>query len=177
MAVVTCGLFVSQRSDWLMSSATRLHARAVWENALFVLNGLTFIFIGLGLRDVTAGLGDEHWTFNAGVAISILALTVLLRILFVFGAAYAPRWLWKRMGREGAPHWAHVWLVAWTGMRGVVSLAAALALPLDFPKRELILFIAFAVILGTLVVQSLTLPRSFASCRLARAVARDWSRS
>lgn len=158
LAVVTCGLYVSQRSDWLMSSATRLHARAVWENALFVLNGLTFIFIGLGLRDVTAGLGDEHWTFNASVAIAILFLTVILRILFVFSAAYAPRWIWKRMGREGAPHWAHVWLVAWTGMRGVVSLAAALALPLDFPKRELILFIAFAVILGTLVVQSLTLP-------------------
>ncbi len=159
LAVVTCGLFVSQRADWLMSSATRLHARAVWENVLFVLNGLTFIFIGLGMRDVTAGMGDTHWSFNALVALAILVATILLRILFVYCAAYAPRWVARQLGRATtSPHWSHVWIVAWTGMRGVVSLAAALALPLDFPKRELILFITFAVILGTLVVQSLTLP-------------------
>ncbi len=159
LAVVTCGLFVSQRSDWLMSSSTRLHARAVWENVLFVLNGLTFIFIGLGLRDVTAGLGEGMWSFNAGVALAVLLATIVLRILFVFFAAYLPRWTWQRSRKDvSSPHWAHVWVVAWTGMRGVVSLAAALALPLEFPRRELILFIAFAVILGTLVVQSLTLP-------------------
>ncbi len=170
LAVVTCGLYVSQRADTLMSSATRLHARAVWENALFVLNGLTFIFIGLGLRDVIAGLGDEHWTFNAAVAITVLIATIVLRIIFVFFAAYIPPWLWNR-GRHpaDAPHWAHVWLVAWTGMRGVVSLAAALALPLDFPKRELILFITFAVILGTLVVQSLTLPTFIRKLRIGKS--------
>lgn len=169
LAVVTCGLYVSQRADWLMSSATRLHARAVWENVLFVLNGLTFIFIGLGLRDVTAGLGYGHWTFNTGVALLVLATTVLLRILFVFFIAYVPQWLWNR-GRHPAdsPPWTNVWVVAWTGMRGVVSLAAALALPLDFPKRELILFITFAVILGTLVAQSLTLPMFIRKLRIGK---------
>lgn len=169
LAVVTCGLYVSQRSDWLMSSATRLHARAVWENVLFVLNGLTFIFIGLGLRDVIGGLGEDHWTFNVGVALSVLAAVIVLRIVFVFVSAYLPRWLWRRVGGQGqSPQWSHVWLVAWTGMRGVVSLAAALALPLDFPKRELILFLAFAVILGTLVMQSLTLPTFIRKLRIGK---------
>ena len=170
LAVVTCGLYVSQRADWLMSSATRLHARAVWENVLFVLNGLTFIFIGLGLRDVTAGLGDGHWTFKAGVALSVLGATILLRILFVFFAAYVPQLIWNR-GRhpDHSPQWTHVWVVAWTGMRGVVSLAAALALPLDFPKRDLILFITFAVILGTLVLQSLTLPTFIRKFRIGKS--------
>ena len=166
LAVVTCGLYVSQRSSMLMSSATRLHARAVWENVLFVLNGLTFIFIGLGLRDVTAGLGDEHWSFNVGVALSILAATIVLRIAFVYFSAYVPRLFLGR--RHIYPHWTHVWLVAWTGMRGVVSLAAALALPLDFPKRPLILFITFAVILGTLVMQSLTLPMFIRKLRIGQ---------
>ncbi len=159
LAVVTCGLYVSQRSDWLLSSATRLHAGAVWGSVLFILNGVTFISIGLGLKDVTRNLSGISWTVALGLTLAVLLTTILLRIGFVFAVAYLPRWLAKQFGKSIAyPHWPHVWLVAWTGMRGVVSLAAALALPLDFPSRDLVLFVTFGVILGTLVFQSLTLP-------------------
>ncbi len=158
LAVVSCGLYVSQRSDWLLSSATRLHAGAVWGSVLFVLNGLTFIFIGLGLREVIASIHDDGWWSSSILAICVFVATVMLRVLFVVVAAYVPRWAISSFRRISTPAFSHVLLVSWTGMRGVVSLAAALALPLDFPKRDLILFVTFGVILGTLVIQSLSLP-------------------
>lgn len=159
LGAVTAGLYVQQRANWLLSSATRLHATAVWESVLFVLNGLTFIFIGLGLRDVIAAIDDEPLWWNISIATVILLVTIAVRLLWVYPAAHIPRWFSRTLrARDPAPPAAHLWIIGWTGMRGVVSLAAALALPLDFPKRDLILFIVFGVILGTLVVQGLSLP-------------------
>jgi CPA1 family monovalent cation:H+ antiporter len=94
-----------------------------------------------------------------GYAAAISLAVILIRILWVFPASYLPRLLSKKLReRDPYPAWQHVTIVAWTGMRGVVSLAAALALPLSFPGRDLILFLTFVVILATLVVQGLSLP-------------------
>jgi CPA1 family monovalent cation:H+ antiporter len=126
---------------------------------LFILNGLTFIFIGLGLRSVMVAIADEPLWWNLSIAISILLVTILVRLLWVFPAAHIPRWVSRSLReRDPSPPASHLWIIGWTGMRGVVSLAAAMALPFDFPKRDLILFIVFGVILGTLVLQSLSLP-------------------
>jgi monovalent cation/hydrogen antiporter len=159
LAVVATGLYIQRRSQWLLSSATRLHARSVWESVLFVLNGLTFIFIGLGLRDVLKAINDDPWWWNLTVAATIVLVTIVVRLAWILPAAFAPKWLHSSADQEARDiPWSHLWVIGWTGMRGVVSLAAALALPIDFPKRELILFVVFSVILSTLVLQSLSLP-------------------
>lgn len=159
LAVVTTGLYVQKRSQWLLSSATRLHARSVWESVLFVLNGLTFIFIGLGLRDVMESINKEPWWWNLSIAAIVVAVTILVRLAWILPTAFAPKWLLSQGEESEAPMpWSYLWVIGWTGMRGVVSLAAALALPIDFPNRALILFVVFCVILGTLVLQSLSLP-------------------
>ncbi len=160
LAVVTTGLMVRQRASLLFSSATRLHASAVWECIEFVLSGLTFIFIGLGMREVVRSIRDEEQLYQNLVATGvILFVTISVRIAWVFPAAYLPRLLSASLRkRDPMPPSSHLTMIAWTGMRGVVSLAAALALPSDFPYRNPIQFVVFGVILGTLVLQGLTLP-------------------
>jgi CPA1 family monovalent cation:H+ antiporter len=131
----------------------------------FLLNGLIFLLIGLQLPEAIGRL--SHWRFSSLVwyAFVISAAIILIRILWVFPATWLPRLLWSSLRkRDPNPAWQHVSIVAWTGMRGVVSLAAAMALPFatatgdPFPGRDLILFLTFVVILVTLVVQGLTLP-------------------
>jgi monovalent cation/hydrogen antiporter len=165
LAVVTTGLYVRRQSATLFSSATRLHAVAVWDNVVFLLNGLTFVLLGLELRDVMKAIADEPLWLNISWALAILVTTVVVRLAWVFPAAMLNSLLNRCLHRDDPlPSAKHLFVIGWTGMRGVVSLAAALALPatlLDgtpFPKRDLILFIVFVVILGTLVGQSLTLP-------------------
>ena len=131
----------------------------------FLLNGFVFILIGLQLPEVVRALPEHSVRLLAWYAVLISLAVVLIRILWVFPATYLPRLLFRKI-REHDPYpaWQQVTIVAWTGMRGVVSLAAALALPLKtqdgspFPDRELILFLTFIVILATLVVQGLSLP-------------------
>jgi monovalent cation/hydrogen antiporter len=159
LAVVTAGLYVQRSSQWIFSSATRLHARSVWESVLFVLNGLTFIFIGLGLRDVVQSLDDNPWWWNLLVAAIVVAVTILVRLAgIVLTGLAAKNFYSSNQTNEGPLPLSHLWVIGWTGMRGVVSLAAAMALPINFPHRELILFVVFCVILATLVLQSLSLP-------------------
>jgi Na+/H+ antiporter len=159
LAVVTTGLYFQRHAHRAFSAATRLHAQAVWDSVLFVLNGLTFIFIGLGLRDVMRAINHEPWWWNATIAGSIVMVTILTRMLWILPTALAPRWLHAADDpAAGRLPWSHRCIIAWTGMRGVVSLAAALALPIGFPHRELILFVVFGVILATLVAQSMSLP-------------------
>jgi CPA1 family monovalent cation:H+ antiporter len=159
LAVVTTGLYFQRHAHGVFSAATRLHARAVWDSVLFVLNGLTFIFIGLGLRDVMRAINHEPWWWNATIAGSIVLVIILTRMLWILPTALAPRWLHAADDPvAGRLPWSHLCIIGWTGMRGVVSLAAALALPLGFPHRELILFVVFGVILATLVAQSMSLP-------------------
>jgi Na+/H+ antiporter len=165
LAVVTTGLYLGRKGPYIISSGTRLQGYATWELTTFLLNGLIFILIGLQLRSVVGGL-DEY---TAGQIISyaiLVSLTVVLvRMIWVFPATYVPRWAIRRIReRDPSPPWRSVLVIAWTGMRGVISLAAALALPFQtasgaaFPGRNLIIFLTFCVILATLVVQGLSLP-------------------
>jgi monovalent cation/hydrogen antiporter len=165
LAVVTTGLYLGRKGPYIISSGTRLQGYATWELITFLLNGLIFILIGLQLRSIIEGLGE----YTAGQLISyavLVSLTVILvRMIWVFPATYVPRWAFRRIReRDPSPPWRSVAVIAWTGMRGVISLAAALALPLQtasgslFPHRDLIIFLTFCVILATLVVQGLSLP-------------------
>jgi Na+/H+ antiporter len=155
LAAVVGGLFASQALRG-SSSDIRIVATAAWQMVLFLLNGLVFMLIGLQLPSVVRGLGDFERVFGH-TALIVLAV-VVTRFLWVFPATYLSRLIPSVRRADPAPSWRAVLLVGWSGLRGVVTLAAALALPLDFPERSFILFVAFAVILATLVGQGLTLP-------------------
>ena len=164
LAVVTGGLFLSYRSQEIFTYETRLQVVGLWEVLVFLLNGLVFILIGLQLPVIVNGL--EGYSFGEAIFYSVIIslITIILRIIWVFPAAYIPRFLFKSIRQnEPYPKWQAVFLIGWSGMRGVVSLAAALAVPLTlvngnaFPHRNLILFITFVVILITLVLQGLSL--------------------
>ncbi len=165
LAVVTTGLYHRYRSSEIMSPATRTQATAVWQMLEFVFNGLAFILIGLQLPQILESLGERSlWTL-LGYAVAVSLVVIGVRLAWVFPAAYLPRLLVPGLAeRDPKPTWQSVFLIGWTGMRGVVSLAAALSLPTltatgqPFPERDLILFLSFAVILVTLVLQGLSLP-------------------
>ncbi len=159
LAVVSGGLFLSFRSQELFTYETRLQVVGLWEVLVFLLNGLVFILIGLQLPVIINGLGG--YSINQAILYSVIInlVTIVIRIIWVFPAAYIPRLLFKSVRQnEPYPQWRNVFLIGWSGMRGVVSLAAAFAVPLTltdgsaFPHRNLILFITFFVILITLVL-------------------------
>ncbi|MBD2756863.1 Na+/H+ antiporter [Spirosoma validum] len=165
LAVVTTGLYLSTRTTEIFSNQSRLQTNAVWEIVVFLLNGLVFILIGLQLPTIVAELNGYTLTQAINYGLLISAVAVVCRILWVFPGAYLPRLLSRRIReREPKPTWQQVAVISWAGMRGVVSLAGALALPntllngQPFPARDLVLFITFIVILCTLVIQGLTLP-------------------
>ena len=165
MAVVSGGLFLSYRSNKIFSYNSRIQAYSVWETLIFLLNGLVFILIGLQLPSIIKGLGNDSIFSAIWYAVLISLITIAIRIIWVFPGAYIPRILFRSIRKtEPRPSKKMVFLVAWSGMRGVVSLASALAIPLTlndgtvFPHRNLLLFITFVVILFTLVLQGLSLP-------------------
>ena len=135
----------------------------MWDTLVFLLNGFVFILIGLQLPAIVNGLGEYSVGEAIGYAVIISVVTIIVRIIWVFPGAYLPRIFFRSIRKsEPNPGWKTVFLVAWSGMRGVVSLASALAIPLTlageaFPHRNLILFITFVVILITLVIQGLSL--------------------
>ncbi|WP_226063135.1 Na+/H+ antiporter [Kaistella polysaccharea] len=166
LAVVSGGLFLSYRNQDFLSSASRLRAVTVWESFCFLLNGIVFMLIGLELPEIVSGLGNTNIYTAIGYGAAVTLVLVLVRIFAVYGAVVTTiimRNFIKVADRE-IPNWKSPMLLAWTGMRGVVSLAAALSIPITladgspFPERNLILFITFVVILLTLVVQGLSLP-------------------
>ncbi len=165
LAVVTAGLYFARRAPRIISSDTRLQGESFWQMLDFLFNGTLFLLLGLQLRRIVAGLGDTSLTEAIFYAFVVSAITILTRILWVYPATYLPRMLSKSLRqRDPYPSWKPIFIVAWTGMRGAISLAAALALPYttaagaEFPQRNLIIFIAFVVILATLVLQGLSLP-------------------
>ena len=165
LAVVTTGLYLGRKGPYITSSGTRLQGFATWELITFLLNGLIFILIGLQLGSVVEGLDNYTAVQLASYAVLVSLTVIVVRVLWVFPATYLPRRISRRIReRDPSPPWRSVSIVAWTGMRGVISLAAALALPLEttsgvpFPGRDLIIFLTFCVILATLVVQGLSLP-------------------
>jgi monovalent cation/hydrogen antiporter len=165
LAVVTAGVYVGWYTPELTTLQTRLQGDAFWEILTFLLNGLLFILVGLSLPAVLDGLGGHLTGTLLLEAAAILATVIVARFVWVFPATYLPRWASERIRRaDPYPPWQSPALISWAGMRGAVSLAAALALPLTtdagapFPHRDLIIFLTFAVILGTLVIQGLSMP-------------------
>lgn len=165
LAVAVTSIYASRRSSEVIPAAARIQAVGVWDLLIFVLNGLAFILVGLQLRQVLASVGHESvWNLVfIGAAVSLAV--VAARFIWVFPSAYLPRFLSRRIReRDPYPGWRNVVVVGWSGMRGVVSLAAALAVPLtvsgggSFPQRDLIIFLTFCIILVTLVGQGLSLP-------------------
>lgn len=164
LAVVTAGIYLSWKSSEFLSHQTRIKAVAVWQTINFLLNGIIFILIGLQLPTIMVRIREDSM-FNMVCYGCILGLVAMIvRICWVFPGAYVPRWLSKKIRETEQTNWKMVFIVAWTGMRGVVSLAAALALPVmmddgsPFPHRDVILFLTFCIILFTLLVQGLSLP-------------------
>lgn len=165
LAVVSAGLFLSFRASDIFSYETRLQAMSVWNTIVFILNGMVFVLIGLQLPRIIEDLDGFTLSQAMGYGACISLLIIVIRLLWVYPGAYIPRALFRRIREtEPNPGWRVVFILGWSGMRGVVSLASALAIPLtlldgsEFPFRNLILFITFFVILITLVVQGLTLP-------------------
>jgi monovalent cation/hydrogen antiporter len=164
LAVMAAGLYLSHQSSRFFSSNTRLQANAVWNVLVFLLNGFVFLLIGLQLRSILEALGSRSPLSLLSDALLICLTVVVVRIAWVVFSAFPSRLLRKYLRpREASPVWRNVLIVAWTGMRGGVSLAAALALPLTiaggkpFPGRDLVIFLTFCVILATLVGQGLSL--------------------
>ena len=159
LATVSAGLLVGFRAPRVMRSDTRLLGTSTWSMVIFVVNGLAFLLIGLQLPTVIADVegyaaGELLWI---GAAVSLTV--IIVRLAWIYPATYLPRWLIPSVARrDPAPPARVPVILGWGGMRGAVSLAAALALPLDFPGRGLVIFLAFTVILVTLIGQGLTLP-------------------
>jgi NhaP-type Na+/H+ or K+/H+ antiporter len=175
--VVACGLFLSRRSANFFSPSVRIQAYAVWESLDFVLNGLVFVLIGLQLPAIRAAIHGYSLStlLLKGAVFSVLL--ILLRLVGVFPGA-AISWLVRTRflhHDEPRPRLRQIFIVGWTGMRGVVSLAAALALPAlladgsPFPYRNLIVFLAFYAICVTLALQGVTLPPVIRALGLAGA--------
>ena len=159
LAAVVGGIYTGRHAARTMSSEVRVSGSAAWQVLLFLINGGVFILIGVQLPAVLEGIEHRPVGELIGLAVAISLVVVVVRILWVFPGTYIPRALSAGIReREPWPPPRNVFLVSWAGMRGVVSLAAALALPLDFPERDLLIFLTFSVILATLVGQGLTLP-------------------
>jgi len=165
LATVAAGIYLGWHSPLIVRARYRLQAFAFWEMVVFLLNGFVFITIGLQLPGILRALRGESLMSLIDDALLVSGAVVLVRIAWVIPATYLPRLLSKKLrARDPFPPWQHVAMVAWAGMRGVVSLAAAFALPFvlydgsAFPGRNYILFLTFCVILTTLVFQGLTLP-------------------
>ncbi|HZQ48538.1 MAG TPA: Na+/H+ antiporter [Verrucomicrobiae bacterium] len=168
LAVVTAGLYLGWRNPEIVNSRMRLQAGPVWEMIVFLLNGFVFILIGLQLPEVLQGISTKSGDiFRLTVDALLISLVVIVvRFAWVIAATYLPRLMSKRLReKDPFPPWQSVIIIAWTGMRGVVSLAAAIALPsfslkTDTPVsgRSLIIFFTFVVIFVTLVLQGLSLP-------------------
>ena len=165
LAVVTAGLYLGWKSPEIINSRTRFQIFPVWEMVVFLLNGLIFVLIGLQLPQILENLSGHSLLKLCWHAALLNLALIFVRIVWIFAAKQVPDWFAKRSAKS-TPRlsWRHTAIVAWTGMRGVDSMAAAMALPFcvsdgsPFPGRDAILFHTFAVILVTLVLQGLSLP-------------------
>jgi monovalent cation/hydrogen antiporter len=166
LAVVVCGLYFGRRNSVLFTTRARIESAAVWETLDFLLNGLVFIVMGLQLRSVLAGIKGASLTHLILWGLIFSALLIALRLLLVFPGSQLAYLIDVHLLRRerSAPSVKEVFVLGWTGMRGVVALAAAISLPekleggAPFPQRNLVIFLTFCVILVTLVFQGLSLP-------------------
>ena len=165
LATVAAGLYISWNGLHLISAATRLQGVFFWDFLIYLVEGLVFLTTGLQAHALIARI-SEYPLRQLGAAIAVVAAVVIVaRFVWIFPAAYIPRWMFPTLRRHDPfPGWQWTFTLAFTGVRGIVSMAAALAIPLvtasgaPFPDRNLILFLTFSVILITLVGQGLMLP-------------------
>ena len=166
LAVVSGGLLLSNERHYFLNSTSRLRSVNVWESFIFILNGIVFLLIGLDLQEIITGLQGISLSSAIGYGMLITVVIILVRILSSYGALLVTLVMknFIPVANSRSPGLKAPFIMGWSGMRGVVSLAAALSIPLnlndgsEFPQRNLILFITFTVILLTLVIQGLTLP-------------------
>ncbi len=162
VAVVVAGLYLGHRFPLLMSAASRLQMGAFWRMVKFLLEGGVFLLVGLQLRGIIGDL-DTPWGTVAGVTAAVLGTVIAARFVWMYPATYLARLVPRVRRRDPSKPVRVPTVVAWAGMRGVVTLAAALALPATLAggaryPRDLFVWLAFAVIVGTLVLQGATLP-------------------
>lgn len=175
LAVVVVALFLGHRA-WEVDFATRLQEEAVWKMVAFVLESAVFALIGLQLPVVLKGLGEYEGADVAWYAVAVFLVVAAARFVWVYPATFLPRLSARVRAREGDLSWKGPFVISWAGMRGVVSLAIAFSIPLTvhggepFPGRNLILFLTFTTVIGTLVVQGVSLPPLI---RLLKFPARD----
>jgi Na+/H+ antiporter len=165
IAAVTVGVVLGWRASELTTHTTRLQGYAVWEILQFLLNAVLFVLIGLQLHTALDALDERAGGELLGYAVLVSAVVIAVRIAWVYSLSVLDRDVRREIaGPRDGDGWKEVTLVAWSGMRGAVSLAAALAIPLQtdtgapFPERDLILFLTFSVIIATLVLQGLAFP-------------------
>jgi len=169
LAVVAGGVYMSSKSLLFLNSTSRIKGYSVWESFIFILNGLVFLIIGLGLPEIVKGLRSQGTPLSTAIGYGILVTLVLIasRMISSYAAMFATMIFRPGVAPRAASNkqrWILPLFLGWTGMRGVVSLAAALSIPVlldngtPFPHRDLILFVTFVAILLTLVLQGLTLP-------------------
>src|SRR6202795_5048069 len=165
LATVAAGLFVSWNGPLLIPAATRLQGIFFWDLLIYLLEGFVFLVTGMQTRTLFVRMHDVPWHHFALAILLTLAAVIAARFLWIYPAIYLPRWLVPSLRRNDPyPIWQRPFILSFTGVRGIVSLAAALALPLmtaagePFPHRDLILLLTFWVILVTLVGQGLLLP-------------------
>jgi CPA1 family monovalent cation:H+ antiporter len=157
LAAVTIGVYMGWYTPELTTVQTRLSGNAFWEILVFVVNALLFALVGLQLHAIAARLPITPTLI--GEAAAVVAAVVATRVVWVPVFTYVPRFLFRRVReRDPYPPWQAPVVIAWAGVRGAVSLAAALALPTDVPQRDLIVFVTFAVILFSLIGPVVTLP-------------------
>ena len=180
LATVTAGLYISWNGLRLISAATRLQGVFFWEFLIYLIEGMVFLITGLQARTLIAGIRG-YSIFELAISAAVVsAVVIIARFVWMYPATYLPRWLIPAIRRKDpSPPWQWPFALAFTGVRGIVSLAAALAIPFTtdsgepFPQRDLILFLTFSVILVTLVGQGLMLPTVIRSLGLAHAGRRE----
>jgi len=164
LAAVTAGLFVSFNGPRFISPATRLQGFFVWDLIVYLIEGVIFLLTGLQARVIADSLGEADWVRLGLAAVSVTGAIILVRFAWVFVGTYLPCWLWPNWRKQNpAPPWQETFAIGFTGIRGVVSLAAVLSIPLmsgpaPFPERGLLLLVTFVVILATLVGQGFSFP-------------------
>jgi NhaP-type Na+/H+ or K+/H+ antiporter len=180
LATVVAGLYVSWNGLSMISAATRLQGIFFWDVLVYLIEGMVFLMTGLQARTSIMALGTYSLSVLAGAAAVVSVVVILARFVWIFPATYLPRWLFPAIARKDpSPPWQWPFMLGFTGVRGIVSLAAALAIPFTmdngrpFPDRDLILFLTFSVILVTLVGQGLMLPAVIRVLGLANAGQRE----
>jgi len=180
LATVTTGLFISWNGLRLISAATRLQGIFFWDFFIYLLEGMVFLITGLQARTLIPHIGNYSMSELAISVAVVSAVVIAARFVWTYPATYLPRWLFPAIRRKDpSPPWEWPFVLAFTGVRGIVSLAAALGIPFiianarPFPNRDLILFLTFSIILVTLVGQGLMLPSIIRALGLAHAGRRE----